>query len=331
MSSKVLVVDDEYAVRETLKLILSGDDYQILTALNGREALTIAQAERPDVILMDVMMPEMNGLEACAHIRADKNLAEIPVVLVTALDDRQSLLDGIKAGADDFITKPFDHLELRARVAGITRLNRYRKIVDERSRADIEHQRLLTAYDATIAGWSLAMDLRDKETEGHTRRVTELTVLLARELGVNDVEIQHIKRGALLHDIGKLGVPDSILLKAGKLSDEEWTIMRKHPIYAFEMLAPIEYLHPALDIPYYHHEKWDGTGYPRGLKGEEIPLAARIFAVVDVWDAITSDRPYRAAWSREKALNYILENSGSHFDPKIVEIFSRFINKYSKD
>lgn len=180
---------------------------------------------------------------------------------------------------------------------------------------------LQQAYDETIEGWSLAMDLRDKETEGHTKRVTELTIKIARLMGVRDEEIVHIRRGALLHDIGKLGVPDGILLKPGKLTDEEMELMRKHPQFAHEMLSPIEYLRPALDIPYCHHEKWDGTGYPRGLKGKQIPLSARIFAVVDVWDALTSDRPYRPAWSKEKALNYIKEESGKSFDPEIVDIF----------
>jgi PAS domain S-box-containing protein len=180
---------------------------------------------------------------------------------------------------------------------------------------------LVMAYDTTLEGWSRALDLRDKETEGHTRRVTEMTVRLARAMGMSDTELVHVRRGALLHDIGKMGVPDAILLKPGELTDEEWKLMRKHPEYAYNLLTPIAYLHPALDIPYCHHEKWDGTGYPRGLKGEQIPLAARLFAVVDVWDAVTSDRPYRAAWSKEKARAYILAGSGTHFNPKVVETF----------
>ncbi len=185
---------------------------------------------------------------------------------------------------------------------------------------------LARAYDATIEGWSHALDLRDKETEGHTQRVTELTERLAHALGISDGDLIHIRRGALLHDIGKMGIPDKILLKPDKLTDKEWESMRRHPVYAFEMLSPIEYLHPALDIPYCHHEKWDGTGYPRGLKGEAIPLAARIFAPVDVWDAIISDRPYRKGSSKEEALAYIKSESGKHFDPKVVEYFLRLIN-----
>jgi putative nucleotidyltransferase with HDIG domain len=181
------------------------------------------------------------------------------------------------------------------------------------------------AYDATIEGWSAALDLRDKETEGHTQRVTEMTVRLARRMGFNKRDLVHVRRGALLHDIGKMGVPDRILLKPDKLTDEEWEIMRMHPTHAYRMLEPITYLGPALEIPYSHHEKWDGTGYPQGLKREEIPLAARIFAVVDVYDALTSDRPYRAGWAKEKVLEHIRSLRDSHFDPQVVEAFLKMM------
>ncbi len=180
---------------------------------------------------------------------------------------------------------------------------------------------LAIAYDATIEGWSYALDLRDKETEGHTLRVTEMTLKLAQAMGISNEQMLHMRRGALLHDIGKMGVPDHILLKPGKLTEEEWEIMSKHPVYAYDMLRRIPYLHRALEIPYSHHEKWDGTGYPRGLSGNQIPLVARIFSVVDVWDALTSDRPYRAGWSKERAIEYIREQSGTYFDPKVVEVF----------
>ena len=189
---------------------------------------------------------------------------------------------------------------------------------------------LLKSYETTLEGWSRAMDLRDKETEGHTQRVTKMTVEIARKLNIPESEIVHIRRGALLHDMGKLGVPDHILFKPGKLNPEEWKIMKKHPQYAYDMLYPIEYLRSALDIPYSHHEKWDGSGYPQGLKGEEIPLAARIFSVVDVWDALCSDRPYRAGWPKEKVMQYIIDNSGSHFDPKVVDAFIKIIKEIEK-
>jgi len=169
--------------------------------------------------------------------------------------------------------------------------------------------------------------LRDKETEGHSQRVADLSGRLAEMMGITGIDMVYMRRGALLHDIGKLGVPDSILLKPYKLTDEEWTVMHKHPQYAYDMIYPIEYLRPSLDIPYSHHEKWDGTGYPRGLKAEEIPITARIFAVVDVWDALTSDRPYRPAWDEAKALEYIREESGKHFDPQVVELFIKMMDE----
>ncbi len=180
---------------------------------------------------------------------------------------------------------------------------------------------LTLAYNATIEGWSHALDLRDKETEGHTRRVTELAMKLSRAFGLSEAELIQIRWGALLHDIGKMGVPDSILHKPGPLSEDEWVVMKKHPTFAYEMLAPIKYMRLALDIPYYHHEKWDGTGYPFGLIGPQIPLVARIFAVVDVWDALHSDRPYRSAWAEEKVREHIMNSSGTHFDPQVVNIF----------
>lgn len=180
---------------------------------------------------------------------------------------------------------------------------------------------LIEAHEETLVGWSRAMDFRDKDTENHTQRVTQMTVRIAHVMGLNEIEITHMRRGALLHDIGKMAVPDNILLKPDKLTDEEWKIMRNHPVYAYEMLHQISFLRPALDIPYCHHEKWDGTGYPRGLKGEEIPVAARIFAIIDVWDALSYDRPYRKAWTQEKVMEYIREQAGVHFDPLVVKAF----------
>jgi response regulator RpfG family c-di-GMP phosphodiesterase len=191
-------------------------------------------------------------------------------------------------------------------------------LFDNLQRANVE---LSLSYDATIEGWSRALDLRDKETEGHSRRVTELTLRVADILGVSDEKQVHMRRGALLHDIGKMGIPDRILLKPGKLDDEEWVIMKKHPQFAHELLFPVEYLRPALDIPYCHHEKWDGTGYPQGLKGEQIPLAARIFAAVDIYDAMRSDRPYHNPTPKEKVLDHIRSLAGSHLDPRVVEAF----------
>ncbi|MFZ5887154.1 MAG: HD domain-containing phosphohydrolase [Chloroflexota bacterium] len=319
--STILIVDDDPANRETLLSMLEPEGYQLATAENGWQALEQAKTIQPDVILLDVMMPGMNGFEVCRQIRAEQKLAEVPILFLTALDDHDSRITGIAAGGDDFITKPFNRHELRTRLRTITQLNRFHKLLDERKKLEEAHRQLLNAYDQTIEGWSRALDLRDKETEGHSQRVTQLTLALAKAAGLDDETLVHIRRGALLHDIGKLGIPDSVLLKPSNLDEDEWELMRQHPQMAYDMLYPIEYLRPAIEIPYCHHEKWDGTGYPRRLKGEEIPLSARLFAVVDVWDALTSDRPYRPAWSAEQAFAYIREQAGKHFDPHVVELF----------
>jgi len=197
--------------------------------------------------------------------------------------------------------------------------------ITERKEAEEQLQRahsdLQDAYDKTIEGWVLALDLRDKETEGHTQRVTNMTERLARALGFTEEEITHIRRGALLHDMGKMGIPDEILQKPGPLTDDEWVIMRKHPEMAYQMLSQIKYLKDAITIPYYHHERWDGSGYPHKLKGEAIPLQARMFAVVDVWDALTSDRPYRKKIPHKVVMEYLKKEAGRLFDPQIVETF----------
>jgi HD-GYP domain-containing protein (c-di-GMP phosphodiesterase class II) len=185
----------------------------------------------------------------------------------------------------------------------------------------LSNQELMEAYDTTLEGWAGALELRDDETEGHSARVTEVTVRLARKMGVPESEIVNIRRGALMHDIGKIGIPDEILLKQGPLAEQEWEIMRLHPVFAYELLAPIQFLRSSIDIPYAHHEHWDGNGYPRGLSGTGIPLAARIFAVVDVWDALRSDRPYRQAWDPDRVREYLQEQSGRQFDPKVVDAF----------
>jgi len=187
---------------------------------------------------------------------------------------------------------------------------------------------IIKTHEQAIDGWSRAMDFRDMETANHTQRVADMTVELAEKMGFNKSQIKQARQGALLHDIGKMAVPDSILLKPGKLTEEEWAVMRKHPEYALEMLWPINFLRPAtLDIPYCHHEHWDGSGYPRGIKGEEIPIAARVFSIIDVWDSLSFDRPYRKAWSQEKVIEHIREQSGKYFDPKVVDVFLRNLSE----
>ena len=267
------------------------------------------------------------------HIFTLSDLESADDFLLRELADREGFVSycgvplivkgGIKGVLDIFHRRPFDHdpewlhfAEMLAQVVALAIENS--QLFEGLQRTNVD---LALAYDATIEGWSRALDLRDKETEGHSQRVTEMSVELGRRLGLKEEAVMHLRRGALLHDIGKMGVPDYILLKPEPLTEDEWRIMRRHPEYAYQLLLPIAFLHPALDIPYCHHEKWDGTGYPRGLKEGHIPMAARIFAVADVWDALTSDRPYRPAWPEEKALAYIREQSGKHFDPRVLEVF----------
>ncbi len=322
-TATILIVDDDESSRELLVMALEGSGYRLLVAESGPEALALAHAHLPDLVLLDVMMPGLDGYEVCRSLRTATRTAEMPIVMITALDDRASRLHGIEAGADDFLSKPVDRIELRARVKTITRLNRYRRLQEDQDRLEAAALELERAYDSTLEGWARALDLRDHETEGHSRRVTELTVRLAELLGLEGDDLIQIRRGALLHDVGKIGIPDHILLKPGKLDPDEWAEMKRHPIYARDLLAPISFLAPAMVIPYYHHERWDGGGYPEGLAGEEIPIAARIFAVIDVWDAITHDRPYHKARTPEDALALIRQESGRHFDPRVVAAFER--------
>lgn len=285
-----------------LKLKL-GEDYAGQAALERRlvSIPNLKEAERPF---------------SKAHLTDDEGFVSYYGMPLTAKGQVKGVLEVFQRAP--FVPSPewLDFLEILAGRAAIAIDNAQLFEGLQRSNTD-----LADAYETTIEGWSRALDLRDKETEGHTLRVTETTMRLAHAAGMSDDELVHIKYGTLLHDIGKLGVPDHILFKPDKLTEEEWVVMRKHPTYAYELLSPIEYLRLALDIPYCHHEKWDGTGYPRGLKGEQIPLSARLFAVVDVWDALTNERPYREAWSQERAAQHILEQAGKHFDSKAVELF----------
>ena len=318
---KILIIDDDAIARSAVEGLLSSEPYDTYFASNGYDGISMAISLHPDVVLLDVMMPKMNGFEVCRRIRSMPDIAEAPIILITSLDDHESRIQGLRAGADDFVTKPYNSMELFARLQTILRLNRYRRIAEQQDELKALNKQLLIAYNKTIEGWSKALDLRDRETEGHTQRVTDLTLIFAKAVGFSEADLEHVRRGALLHDVGKLGIPDSILHKADKLTDEEWQIMRQHPVHAYQWLSSIDFLEPALCIPYSHHEKWDGSGYPLGKKGEEIPIAARLFAIVDVWDALCSDRPYRHAMSKSDALEYIRSQAGTHFDPELTRIF----------
>ncbi|MGE5375036.1 MAG: HD domain-containing phosphohydrolase [Bacteroidota bacterium] len=298
--------------------LLQGTHVGITDSLAGRVA-----TEQRSIEIMD--LKDVNNQKLPASIASEGFVSYYGVPLVT-----KGKVEGVLELYHRVPLIPYpewvDYLETLAGQAAIAIDNATLFESLEKSNFELEH-----AYDATIEGWSHALDLRDHETEGHTRRVTEMAVELARLIGLDEESLVQLRRGGLLHDVGKLGVPDHILLKPGDLTEEEWKTMRMHPQFAYDWLIQIAYLRKAIEIPYNHHEKWDGTGYPRGLKGETIPLMSRIFALADVWDALTSDRPYRPAWPPEKALQYIRENSGTHFDPALVDIFTKYITVHLAD
>ncbi len=275
----------------------------------GRAALGRRIAEIPD-------LRNVNGIFTRAQLLADERFIAHYVVPLITKGEVKGVLEVFNRSQLNPNREWVDFLETLGGQTAIAVENSM--LFQGLQRSNFE---LAMAYDATIEGWSRALDLRDRETEGHTQRVTDMTLKLAHKIGLSDERLVSIRRGALLHDIGKMGIPDHILHKPEPLTDEEQQIMRQHPQLAYDMLEPIAYLRDSLDIPYRHHEKWDGTGYPYGLSGTQIPLEARLFTIVDVWDALTTDRPYRKSWPRQKALDYIREESGKHFDPQLVEVF----------
>jgi cyclic di-GMP phosphodiesterase len=317
---RVLIVEDcEDDAELLLRELRRGGYDPVFERVETSQAMGTALARQDwDLVLADYGMPQFSGLAALALLQ-ERGL-DLPFIVVSGTIGEETAVAAMKAGAHDCLVKG----KLARLVPAVER--ELREVSDRRARQQAERDlqrlnvELTRAYDTTLEGWSRALDLRDKETEGHSQRVTEMTVRLARAMGMGEEELVHVRRGALLHDIGKMGIPDSILLKPALLTEEQTAIMRRHPVYAYELLSPIEYLRPALDIPYCHHEKWDGTGYPRGLAGEAIPLAARIFAVVDVWDALRSDRPYRPGWSEARVREHIRSLTGTHFDPKVVAV-----------
>jgi HD-GYP domain-containing protein (c-di-GMP phosphodiesterase class II) len=274
----------------------------------------VAAMERRMIRIDDLKNPELDSVpESLVSVEKFYSYCAVPLI---AKGEVKGVLEIYNRDAVTAEEESFDFLEALAAQAAIAIDNA--TLFNELQASNTE---LVIAYDSTIEGWGKALNLRDRETKDHTQRVTDITVRIARVYGMQEKEIVHVRRGALLHDIGKMGVPDTILMKQGALTPEEEEIMRNHPMYAFQILMPIAYLRPALDIPYCHHERWDGTGYPRGLKGEQIPIAARIFALVDTWDALISERRYHKAWPREKVEEHIRQRAGTHFDPDLVEVF----------
>ena len=335
--ARILVVDDENHVRSMIGTTLERQGYDVQLAGSGREALELLAQNTFDLVLTDIVMPDGNGIVLLDRIKGKQ--PNVPVVMVTAIHDISVAIDSMRRGAYDYLLKPFEREHLMATVTraldhrrALQETHTYQQNLEQVVRARTEMLRqamedLEHSYDITLEALGDALDLKDSETEGHSKRVTAYTIALARAMGIPPTEIKVIARGAFLHDIGKMAIPDEILRKPAALTVPEQEIMREHCTRGFNILRKIPFLAEAAEIVFSHQEHYDGSGYPNGLKAGEIPIGARIFAVADTLDAITSDRPYRKASSFDAAREEILRCSGTQFDPSVVEIFLKIPNE----
>ncbi len=337
-SGGILVVDDEPAIRDLLFEGLKDSGFECSVAANGSEALEALRRRCFALVLSDIDMPGMDGVKLLQRVKEAH--PDVEFVMITGVVDVEVALRAMRMGANDYLTKPFNLEEVRLTVERA--LEKRRLVLENREyqrdleakvaertvevvlkRREVEelYEKLQISYETTLEALAAALDTRDTETQGHSVRVSEYTVVIARRMGVEEPELTEVRRGALLHDVGKIGIPDAVLRKPGKLTADEWREMKQHPEIGGRILSGIKFLEKSLPIVMAHQERFDGSGYPQGLKGDEIPLGARIFAVVDTLDAMTSDRPYRKALRYEDAREEIVRNSGIQFDPKVVEVF----------
>lgn len=312
-SGMILVVDDEPANVDLVQSYLKANSYKVIKAYSGEEALKKAFADPPDLILLDVMMPGISGFEICRRLKSDNRTQLIPVILLTALQDFQSKIQGLEAGADEFLSKPFNLTELLTRVRNLLRIKR---LTDQ-----------LEQTESVIFALARAVEAKDSYTKEHILRIANYAERLGRALNLESQEILAIRYGGILHDIGKIGVSEAILRKPGPLTEQEWLEIRKHPIIGESIIQPMRFANKVGPIVRGHHERWDGKGYPDGLKEKAIPLGARIVALVDSYDAMTTDRPYRKALSVKRACREIEQDAGSKFDPELVPIFLKLLKE----
>lgn len=308
VTAKVLVVDDMATYRQLLSYVLRPPEYQLVEASDGMRALEMLRHEEFDLVLLDVMMPGMDGFETCRRIRQELRLTLLPIIMVTSLGAPDDVVRGMEVGADDYVTKPFNSIELSARV-----------------RAAIERKHLTDRLDdaeTVLLSLGRMVEARDEDTGDHCDRLAHTGVVFGKELGLGREDLEALRCGGVLHDIGKLGIPDNILLKKGKLDAEEWQIMKQHTVIGAALCSPLRTMQRTADIVRCHHEKWNGTGYPDGLRGEEIPLIARVFQIVDIFDALSSQRPYKPAFARDKVIEIMEQETAAGFwDPKLMQVF----------
>jgi putative two-component system response regulator len=318
MAQRILIVDDESGARVALETLLRREGFELRIAHDGATALAECASFRPDLILLDIMMPGMSGFEVCRRIKATPETRLTPVVLITGLSDTEDRIQGINAGADDFLSKPIDFNELLARTRSLLRLKQY---TDELENAE-----------AVLLSLAFGIEARDPYTRGHCERLAQMAARLGERLGVPEEDITALRRAGIVHDIGKVVVPDAILLKPGPLSDEETAVMRRHPVVGEHICAPLRTFRPVLPIIRHHHERYDGSGYPDGLSGEKIPLTARILQLADVYDALTTDRPYRTADVSEVALGIMdKESARGWWDRELLEAFRSMIREWKAE
>lgn len=318
---KLLIADDCAEIRCLCQDAVYGLGLDVIEANNGKKAWSAIEAEHPDILILQDNLAEISGFMICQWLRSQGAKDEAQVIMTLSDHDRQYRVSAYEVGVDITATKPFNAKEIRALTESAIRSAKFRHMCAQRQEIEENYRALSQTNEVMIQGWTRALDLRDRETEGHSVRVTEMTTKLAYRMGFREPELTDIRYGALLHDIGKIGIPDRILHKESELNAEELEEMQRHPEYAFSMLRDLEHLKYSLSIPHLHHEQWDGSGYPLGLSGEEIPLPARIFSVVDVFDALTSHRSYKCAWTYSEAFDEILRLSGTQFDPQVVHEF----------
>jgi putative two-component system response regulator len=318
ITGTILVADDQAANRELLEELLTTQGFKVITVSDGADVVTEMIRSQVDLVLMDVMMPRLTGFQACERIKNNPDTYLIPVILITALSDKQDRIEGIKAGADDFLSRPVDRTELLARVRSLLKL---KQRTDELERAES----VLFSLARSIEG-------KDPYTHGHCERLAEYSARLGEQLGLSVDQITALRRAGIVHDVGKIAVPDAILLKPGRLTPDEWTIIREHSVVGERICAPLKSFRHVLPIIRHHHEKLDGSGYPDGLRGEAIPITARVLQIVDVYDALTTDRPYKKAFSVPDALQTMkVEVSKGWWDPQIFDRFERLVRTGTAD